>query len=122
MAYQTQSQKNVKRAGLSLFTDGKSYHTIEVDEYKKLLAEERRLFDEKNPDFHGYRSNNYYWSVDCNVKRNDPILAAIVEELGDAANGEHAKLNVVEIPDDVEYKIDDYDGRESIHEIHRSWS
>ena len=27
-----------------------------------------------------------------------------------------------EIPDDVEWEIDDYDGIETIHEVHRSWS
>jgi len=28
---------------------------------------------------------------------------------------------VVDIPDDIEYEIDDYDGIESVHEAHRSW-
>lgn len=53
--------------------------------------------------------------------RVDLDLIAAVEELGDKANGEFAKLKVVEIPDDVEYEIQDYDGIETIHEKHRGW-
>jgi hypothetical protein len=55
-------------------------------------------------------------------KRSDPKLVAAVEELGEAANGRSADLVVVEIPDDVEWYIHDYDGKESIHEQHRSWA
>ena len=44
-----------------------------------------------------------------------------VETLGEAANGEHAMLKVVEIPEDIEWEIDEYDGRESIAEKHRVW-
>ena len=43
------------------------------------------------------------------------------EELGAEANGDHASLVVVEIPDNVKYEIDEYNGQESIHEVHRSW-
>ncbi|CAK0757599.1 hypothetical protein CCP1ISM_7520003 [Azospirillaceae bacterium] len=30
-------------------------------------------------------------------------------------------MEVIEIPDGVDWTIDDYDGVESIHEKHRSW-
>lgn len=53
--------------------------------------------------------------------RTDANLVKAVEELGEAANGKYASLTVVEIPDDVEYEIKDYDGVETIHEAHRSW-
>lgn len=56
------------------------------------------------------------------VDRESPVLVSIVEEMGEAANGQFAKLTIVEIPDDVEYTIEDYDGWESIEEVHRSWS
>jgi len=55
------------------------------------------------------------------VARNDPHLVSVVEQLGDDANGRYAELAVVEIPDDVEWHIEDYDGMESIHENHESW-
>lgn len=54
--------------------------------------------------------------------RSDPDLIAAVKELGKRANGYLSELKIVEIPDGTEYKIDDYDGMESIHEIHQEWS
>ena len=56
------------------------------------------------------------------IERNDADLVAVVEELGLRAGDQSSKLSVVDIPDDVKFTIDDYDGMESIHEIHRIWS
>lgn len=53
--------------------------------------------------------------------RTDPKLVECVETLGDIANGLFAELKVVEIPDDIEWDIDEYDGLERIVERHRSW-
>ena len=55
------------------------------------------------------------------IARNDPILVYVVETLGNEANGSFAKLRIVEIPDDVNWEISDYDGMESVEEVHRSW-
>jgi len=44
-----------------------------------------------------------------------------VEELGEKANGQCADLKIVEIPDDVEYEIEEYDGVEWVAENHRTW-
>jgi len=55
------------------------------------------------------------------IPRNDPALVQAVEELGDKANGCFAKLTVVEIPDDVKWQIEEYDGLEHIAEVHRVW-
>ncbi len=54
-------------------------------------------------------------------RRDDPALVQVVEELGKAANGSHAELSIVEIPADVEYVIEEYDGTEWIAEAHRTW-
>lgn len=56
------------------------------------------------------------------IERNDPKLVECVEALGKKANGDFAKLKVVEIPDGIDYYIHDYDGIESIEENHRSWA
>lgn len=56
------------------------------------------------------------------IQRDDPALVAAVEELGDAAGGKYAKLRVIEIPADVEWQIEEYDGSEWIAEKHRTWS
>jgi hypothetical protein len=53
--------------------------------------------------------------------RSDPVLVAIVEELGERANGRHAELSVVEIPDDVKWDIFEHDGLEHVAEVHRRW-
>ena len=55
------------------------------------------------------------------IERHDPALVQAVEELGNNANGAHAELAVVEIPDDVDYIIQEYDGNEHIAEAHRTW-
>lgn len=54
--------------------------------------------------------------------RGCPTLVAVVEEMGKAAWGDHAELRVVEIPADVEWTIEEYDGREWIAEKHRTWA
>ena len=59
---------------------------------------------------------------DFNIKRNDPILVEIVEQLGEAADGDYAELKVVEIPDDVQWTIEEYDGAEWVAEKHRTWN
>ena len=54
-------------------------------------------------------------------KRDDPLLVQVVKELGRAASGECAKLVIVEIPDDAEWEIEEYDGIEWVAEKHRTW-
>jgi hypothetical protein len=61
-----------------------------------------------------------FW-YDGNLERTDPVLIQVVEEMGEKADDQFAKLEIVEIPDDVEWQIDEYDGYESVHEVHRSW-
>lgn len=55
------------------------------------------------------------------IPRDDPRLVAVVEEMGDAASGPHARLKVIEIPDDIEWMIEEYDGFEWISEAYRTW-
>jgi len=53
-------------------------------------------------------------------KRDDPILVKVVEELDKDTRKEYT-LKVVEIPDDVEWRIHGYDGSEHVYEKHRTW-
>jgi len=55
------------------------------------------------------------------IARDDAALVETVLWLGDRANGDCAELNVVEIPDDVEWEIVEYDGLEHVAEVHRTW-
>ena len=66
-----------------------------------------------------YREQTFYADE---LERDDPILIQVVEELKDGANGRHAELKIVEIPDDVEWQIEEYDGNEWVAEKHRTWA
>ena len=60
------------------------------------------------------------WS-DSDLARDNPVLVALVEEWGERAADRHADLKIVEIPDDVLWEIEEYDGQEWIAEVHRRW-
>jgi hypothetical protein len=47
-------------------------------------------------------------------ERDDPVLVRVVEELGDAANGQCAKLKIEDVPAGTLWRIDEYDGNESV--------
>ena len=67
-------------------------------------------------------NNDYFWYDSFYDKRNDKLLIETIEELGEEkASAKLAKIRIIEIPDDVKWILDDYDGIESIHEEHRSW-
>jgi hypothetical protein len=55
-------------------------------------------------------------------QRNDPDLIAVIEEMGEESWGWASELAIVEIPDDVEWHIHEYDGLEHVAENHRTWS
>lgn len=59
--------------------------------------------------------------ADSDIPRDDPDLVATVEILGEHSWGPYAELLIVEIPDDVEWTIEEYDGKEWIAERHRCW-
>ena len=50
------------------------------------------------------------------------ILVKIVEKMGKVAYGRNAELTIVEIPDDVEFTIEEDTGIEHVAEKHRTWS
>jgi len=53
--------------------------------------------------------------------RADKELVKVVEELGVEANGYCAELKIVEVPDGIEWTIEEYDGTEWIAEKHETW-
>ena len=68
--------------------------------------------------FYGY---GYVDGMEGAYERTDPDLVAAVEALGEEANGLRASLLVVEIPDDVDWYIEENDGNEWVAETHRTW-
>lgn len=64
-------------------------------------------------EFKGYRVHD---------QRADPRLIAAIEKVGlERAGGGHCTMAIVEIPDDVEWYIHEWDGLETVHEKHRTW-
>ena len=72
------------------------------------------------------KCNDNYWQhvlpSGRDLERNDPLLIQVIEELGSKkASGRCAQLAIIEIPDDVEWEIEEYNGNEHIAERHRTW-
>lgn len=98
-----------ERKGITLYADGQGesthYYTVPVAIYKGADRPE----------------DGWYFSSH-DVARDDTDLVAVVQALGESASGTYAQLRVVEIPDGIDYTIDEYDGIEHIAERHRTWS
>ena len=64
-------------------------------------------------------NKKYGWDIE----RDDTNLIKAIEQIGEKeASQELGDIHIVEIPDGIEYEIEDYDGMESIHEVHNSWT
>jgi len=75
---------------------------------EKALARYNELADIKLETYYG-------------MDRTDPFLVQVVEELGAEANDFAADLKIVEIPDNIEWYVHEYDGIEAVYEHHRAW-
>lgn len=64
--------------------------------------------------------DDYYFWINSKY-RTDPTLIEVIEELGDKASGPCGELRIVEIPDDLDYVIDEYDGYERLHQRVQEW-
>lgn len=58
-------------------------------------------------------SSDSYWSG-YDIDRADPALVQVVEQLGKKANGSCADLAIEDVPAGSLYRIDEYDGNESV--------
>ena len=61
-----------------------------------------------------------YFSV-YDIPRDDPNLIQVVEEMDELSWGPYSELAIIEIPDDVAWTIEEYDGNEHVAECHRTW-
>ena len=96
-------------AGITLYEHTDDFFTawyrVPREEYERLLA---------SGDYDA--ANEAYFSVN-DMSRTDPALVQVVEELGERANDSFAALYIVEVPKGTRYRIDEYDGRESVMTI-----
>lgn len=100
------------------------WHAFDVPNPSEVLGHESpeqwhsMTLEERQADNARYSSH----SLDSRPSnRADPLLIQVVRELGEDADGAHAQLKIVTIPDDVEWEIDEYDGSEHVAEVHRTW-
>lgn len=88
------------------------------DFYKFLLDIDQEEVDHETAEKHSFES-----LFEDGDMRTDHDLISLIEEKGSKwASGSHAKLKVIDIPDDVDYIIEEYDGAEWVAEKHRTWS
>lgn len=106
------------------------YGSLGITHYY-LVPPEQRIEDATGDTWYAMsmeqrQEHNRLWSeqnfYDRDIARDDPVLVQVVQELGEDANGRYAELAIVEIPDDVEWQIEEYDGAEWVAEVHRTWS
>lgn len=78
-----------------------------------------------NDIYHRYkgvsRAADRYWDTWTSDSRTHPLIIRAVEELGPSASSWAASLEIVEVPDDAEWEIDEYNGYEHVAEKHRTW-
>ena len=94
-----------------------SYYKVPPAEYKKYYEKWRK----EDGDYRRINAKDWCFN-DGDIKRDDEELINVVKELGSEANGKCAKLEIVKIPFEVDWEIDEYDGMETIREKHRSWN
>jgi hypothetical protein len=87
-----------------------------------LVKQEGKYFNVSGYDWYVGEINDDNYFSDRSIPRDDPDLVRVVEELGTETNTRYSELKIVEIPDDVEWDIEEYDGAEWVAEKHRTWS
>lgn len=114
--------KYAKLSGLKLnayVNKRDSNGNINFNEYRKYNGKGDELLIYYSTGKLNSVSEGYFSARD--IQRNDKNLVAVVEQLGEKANSKFSKLKVVEIPDDVKWTIEEYDGIEWVTEEHRTW-
>ena len=100
--------------GITLYTKMQygfaHYYLCPPEEYDRISAEEQAK--PVSPD--RYERSNALYLSDRDFERTDPVLVQVVEELGEKANGMCAELRIAEVPAGTLYRIDEYDGFESV--------
>lgn len=91
----------------------------------KILINKCHGVFEFSPLFIKKYENIHNESIPHNIReeRTDSRVIALFEQLGsEQSSGEFSRLQIVEIPDDIDWEINEYDGHEKVVEKHRSWS
>jgi len=107
------------------FSDGKDEYTrltkSEINKKSNALTFFYSLKKDLGKKVNKIPDGDDIWLSDREIPRDDLDLVSVVTELGEDADGSCANLSIVEVPDDVDWQIDEYDGSEWIAEKHRTW-
>ena len=74
----------------------------------------------KSHYFDGIKDSDHHFNPRC-IPRDDPDLIQTVLILNTRFSTKLPNLKIVEIPSDVNWVIEDYDGVEWVAEVHRRW-
>jgi hypothetical protein len=66
----------------------------------------------RSPEWNDKNDDHHF--SDSDIERDDPALVQVVEELGARANGACANLAIENVPTGMLWRIDEYDGNESV--------
>jgi len=67
-----------------------------------------------------YEEDSYFSPSD--IERTDTALIETIKLLKAKANGHCASLKIIEIPDNIDWQVEEYDGLEHIAEKHQTWN
>lgn len=98
--------------------------------FEKLLNRKGILFEieDRNGSNHYYDAGHlgdgkhFLYDREFVSDRSDADLVAVVEELGKESNAYCALLAIANVPDDVDWYIEEHDGMEWVAETHRTWT
>ncbi len=107
------------RKGITLYLEDSHYGltvywTVPADQRSGILRDD----EWHTADMDARRKSNELYARmtldDRSISRSDPELVAVVEAMGDAASGTHASLRIAEVETGKRWRIDEYDGAETV--------
>ena len=81
---------------------GAAYYLCPVEEYDMMMDDDPK------------KNDMYFDPYRILENRTDPVLVQVIEELGREANGFCSDLKIAELPKGTKYRIDEYDGSETV--------
>lgn len=89
-------------------------HRFSMTSFTTIPYEEYEILYEADAELGNFSRSIEAYFCDSDIERDDPVLVQVVEELGDEANGPCAKLRIRDLKPGTLYRIDEYDGDESV--------
>ena len=94
-----------------------TYWTAPPNERHGILSDDKFYAASIEARKHSNARHSALTLSDSDIMRFDPFLVQVVEDLGEVANGKYANLAIADIPAGTKYRIDEYDGLESVMTI-----